>query len=122
MKAIYPVVCVESPRQAAAALAEHLGLSPVFEEDWYVHLVDTETHAQMGLVRSDHESVPTGLRSSLSGIVTVEPGSVTEVWERLRHRVQILTPLRDEAWGQRRFMALLPGNLVVDFVEMIDGA
>ncbi len=119
IKAIYPVVCVESPKQAAAALSKYLGLTPVFEEDWYIHLMNPETQAQIGLVQTEHESVPKKLRNEFKGIITIEPKSVTELWEQFRHEFEILTPLKDEPWGQRHFMDLLPGNLVVDFVEMI---
>ena len=73
LKAIYPVIGSTNVKDTTQAFVEHLGLTPFFEESWYVHLMNPETQAQIGIVDSNRESVPSMHKESLKGIVTIEP-------------------------------------------------
>ncbi len=122
LSALYPVVGVDSPIETSKAMQKHFGLAPVFETDWYVPLKAPESELQLGLVRFDHESVPSGDRKSVQGsacFVTIDAGDVHAIWEARDPELDILQELKDEAWGQRHFICRLPGGLMVDVVQML---
>ena len=120
--ALYPVLAVASPRDTAAALAAVTGMTNVFDSDWFVQLLHQGNGMQLGLVRFDHDSVPPGARSVASGVfVTIDVEDAQSAWQDWRDDLEIVHPLTDEAWGQRQFIARMPGDILVDFVQMLDG-
>jgi hypothetical protein len=122
LTALYPVMGVAVPAETAAAFQRHFGLNPVFATDWYVHLKSAGGEMQLGLVRHDHVSVPADVRRSIAGtaaFVTVDADDVAAVWADLRSQVDIVVPLADETWGQRHFICRLPGEVLVDVVQLI---
>ncbi len=120
--ALYPVVAVENPAESGAAMRELGGLEPVFEEDWYVHLVDGATGRQVGFVRYDHVSVPKADQTPATGLfITMDAEDVAAVWEEKKNQIDVVHPLTDEVWGQRHFICRIPGGVLVDVVQMLEG-
>jgi catechol 2,3-dioxygenase-like lactoylglutathione lyase family enzyme len=129
--ALYPVLMTDRPAALARFYAELLELEPVFEADWFVQLT-----GQMGFVARDHDSVPERFRGATAAcrqgipagdvspsaglLVTVEVDDVDAVHERaVAMEVPIELTLRDEAWGQRHFIARDPDGTAVDVVQVI---
>ncbi|MCG8587693.1 MAG: VOC family protein [Proteobacteria bacterium] len=122
MASLFPDICTEDVAAARDFYTRLLGLKAVFENDWYVQLQDPEDPSlQLAFVKRDHPSVPEGHRDSARGvIVTIEVDQVDPVFERAeRLGVPIVQTLRDEAWGQRHFMAQDPTGLLLDVVQLI---
>lgn len=123
LTAIYPVVGVEDPAETAAALQRWFGFQPVFQLDWYVHLVAAEGRLQIGVCRYDHASVPKQARKPVVGaFVTIDASDVAAVWAELGDQLDIVHPLTDESWGGRHFICRLPGGVLVDVTQMLPAA
>jgi catechol 2,3-dioxygenase-like lactoylglutathione lyase family enzyme len=122
VNAVFPVVLTDRLEESRDFYAGLLGMRLAFEADWYVQLLSTATAAaQLGLVASDHDSVPPIFRRPPAGVlVTVEVDDVDAVHERAqRMRLPIELSLRDEVWGQRHFITRDPEGLAVDVVQII---
>ena len=118
--ALYPVVAVEEPAATAAAFRRIVPLDAVFEADWYVHLKHPDSDRQIGFVRFDHDSVPLADRVPVRGaFVTLDADDVAALWEAMSADLDVVLPLTDEAWGQRHFIARLPGGVLVDVVQFL---
>ena len=118
--ALYPVIAVANPNETALAFSAVLPINAVFESDWFVQLNSADNRMQLGLVRFDHTSVPEGWRQPVAGaFVTVDVEDVSAAWAQQGQNLDIVHPLTDEEWGQRHFIARLPGNVLVDFVQML---
>ncbi len=125
LSAIYPVVGVEAPVQTAAAFQELFGFEAVFESDWYVHLMRAEGQLQVGFVRYDHESVPAAAKRTVKNtatFVTIDADDVGALWGELQAKLDVVVPLTDEDWGQRHFVCRLPGDVMVDVVQLLPDA
>lgn len=121
LNALYPVVTVDQPSVTAAAFQRLFAMEPVFETDWYVHLMSSNGARQVGFVRYDHESVPAADREPVKGaFLTMDSSDVAGLWEEVRDVLDIEVPLTDEAWGQRHFIGRLPGGVLVDVVQMLE--
>ena len=117
---LYPVVAVDAPAPTAAEFERFFALKPVFETDWYIHLKSQDGNKQIGLIRSDHDSIPGDHRGNVNGtLVTIETDDAEALWARVQNELSILHPLVDEAWGQRHFIAELVGGVVVDVVQLL---
>jgi catechol 2,3-dioxygenase-like lactoylglutathione lyase family enzyme len=122
VNAVFPVVMTERLAESRDFYAELLGLRLAFESDWYVQLLSPATPAaQLGLVESGHDSVPTVFRQAAAGVlVTVEVEDVDAVHERAQAAgLPMELSLRDEEWGQRHFITRDPNGLAVDVVQVI---
>lgn len=120
LTALYPVVAVDAPAPTAADFVRFFALKPVFETDWYIHLKSHDGHKQIGVIRSDHDSIPDDHRRTVRGtLVTIETDDAEAVWARVKNDLNILHPLVDEVWGQRHFIAELAGGVLVDVVQML---
>jgi catechol 2,3-dioxygenase-like lactoylglutathione lyase family enzyme len=122
VKAVFPVLMTDRLAESRDFYADLLGLRLAFEADWYVQLLSPATPAaQLGLVASDHESVPPVFRRAAAGVlVTIEVENVDAVHERAQARgLPIELSLRSEDWGQRHFITRDPNELAVDVVQVI---
>ena len=122
MTSLFPDVCAEDVAACRDFYTRLLDLKVVFDSDWYVQLQHPEdARIQLAFVQRDHDSVPAGDRRPASGVlITFECDDATALHARAAELgLEIVQPLRDEAWGQRHFMTRDPAGLVVDVVEMI---
>ncbi len=120
LTALYPVIAVGQPAVTASEFRRVFRLETVFETDWYVHLKGRDAELQIGFVRFDHESVPATHQSKVRGtFVTLDADDVAALWEDVKGDLEIVVPLTDESWGQRHFIAQLPGDVLVDVVQLL---
>lgn len=119
---LYPVLLADDVQTSTAFWTEHFGFEPVFENEWYVQLINPSQPAcQLGILLQSHESVPDFLRQTPQTVLlTLEVPDATKEFKRLTAAgVEILQPPREEAWGQRHFISAGPDGVLIDIVEMI---
>ena len=76
----------------------------------------------IAIVASDHESVPPAFRKPVSGmLLNFEIEDVAAYYQTcVDNDWNIVLPLKDEAWGQRHFIAATPEpGLLLDIIEVI---
>jgi catechol 2,3-dioxygenase-like lactoylglutathione lyase family enzyme len=122
MQSLFPDICTDDVKASRDFYVALLGFEVAFEIDWYVQLrAPAQPAVQLAFVKRDHPSVPAGFGAAPRGVlVTVETEDVDAVHARAeRLGLEIVYALRDEAWGQRHFMARDPNGLLVDVVQLI---
>lgn len=118
---IFPTICSDDIAATRDFYVSLFGMSPVFENDWYVQLQADGVAHQIGVVRRDHGSVPEGYRELPAGtLVAVEVQDVDGVYEKaVGAGLTLLLDLRDEPWGQRHFITVDPSGTMVDVIKPI---
>lgn len=123
LQSFYPVLIADDVAASARFYTEHMGFVPTFESDWYVSLAHRENPAhELAVLRRDHQTIPEGFRGrSSSLLLNFEVSDAAAEYERLREAgLRIVLPLRDEAFGQRHFIGVDPGGVMVDVIEEIE--
>ncbi|MEM9692493.1 MAG: VOC family protein [Myxococcota bacterium] len=123
MRCLFPDICSENLRASRDFYQSLFGFEIVYEIDWYVQMKHPENDAlQIGFVKRDHPSVPSGDQTEASGvIITLETEDVDPIYARAKSLgLEPVLTLRNEEWGQRHFMVRDPNDLLVDVVQMID--
>lgn len=118
----YPVLMVEDVASTVPFYVGHFGFAPVFESDWYVHLQRTDdSSVNLALLQGDHATIPAAGRGRAAGVLlNFEVEDAASVHDRLAAAdVPILLPLRDEAFGQRHFIASDPNGVLIDVITPI---
>lgn len=117
-----PCLLVDDVPASARFYTEHLGFSPRLELSWFTTLTHEDRPYELGFVQDGHETVPPCYRGRRAEglIIGLVVSDATEVDARLRAAgVPIVTPLRDEPYGQRHVIAADPNDILVDIVELI---
>lgn len=121
-QSIFPVVPVADIGRSRDFYVGLLGLTVVYDSDWYVQLQSSTTESvQLGLVIQDHDTIPEGFRGPPAGVlVSVEVDNVDAVHDCARAAgLPIASTLRSEDFGQRHFMTVDPDGLLVDVITVI---
>lgn len=120
----YPLITVKDLKASRDFFLTHFGMRIVFEASWVVMLSSgTDGAISLGLMTGDHPSNPPGpeIFDGCGMIMTMQVENVTDVHARLQQSgVPIVYGLKDEPWGQRRFMTRDPSGVLVDVVEQIE--
>jgi uncharacterized glyoxalase superfamily protein PhnB len=106
---------------AARYFEDHFGFTQTFASDWYVSLV--RDGAELAFLASDHETIPSGFGAPAAGILlNVEVDDARSAYDRLvgGGGLECVLALRDEPFGQRHFILVAPGGLLVDVIEPIE--
>ena len=122
LESFYPVLLTDDVAASARFYTEHMGFAKVFESDWYVSLKHQENPAyELAIISADHETIPEGFRRSTSALLlNFEVPNVESEYERLQVAgVNILQQLEDLPAGQRHFICLAPGGVMVDVIQEI---
>lgn len=122
LQSFYPVLMAEDVAASARFYTEHMGFEEVFRSDWYVSLKHGENPAyELAFVQGSHQTIPEGFRDRASGLLlNYEVSDARAEYERLREAgLRVVLPLRDEAFGQRHFIGVDPGGVMVDVIEDI---
>lgn len=118
----YPVVMTRNVAGTAEFYRKYFGFEPLFTSDWYVHLQSSD-HPSVNLAILDggHETVPEGARGQVSGLIlNFEVEDPDVVYDDIRAAgLPILTPLRDEPFGQRHFITVDPNGVLIDVIKPI---
>ncbi|WP_194395614.1 VOC family protein [Microbacterium atlanticum] len=121
MTSFYPVVMTTDAPAAARFFEEHLGFAPTFAADWYVSL--RRDAAELAFLASDHDTIPAGFGVPARGVLlNVEVDDARAAYERLVADAGLpcVLALRDEPFGQRHFILVAPGDVLVDVIEPIE--
>ena len=123
LQASYPVVVTDRMTACRDFYVRWLGYRVVFEASWFVYLA-SGTHG-VAFMSPDHPSRPPG-PEKFSGkglFLTLQVADAEALFRRLKQAgVAIAYPVRDEAWGQRRFGLVDPSGMWVDVVQQIEPA
>lgn len=118
----YPVLMSDDVAAAASFYRDVVGFDVVFESDWYVSL--RLGAFELAVLAAGHDSVPEGFRRPVAGgmLLNLEVDDVDAVHARLSadERVGIVQELRDEAFGQRHFIAAAPDGVLLDVIQPIE--
>ena len=114
----YAVVVTDRLAECRDFYTRWLGFQVVFEASWFVYLASAGDRPHgLAFMAGDHPSQPPG-PETFSGrgmFLTVQVADAAAEFERLRGAgLPIAYPLRDEAWGQRRFGLSDPAGMWVD--------
>lgn len=121
----YPVIQSEDVARTARFYQRHFGFRPLFETDWYVHLQSrTVPEVNLAILYAWHETIPEPGRGPSRGVIlNFEVADVDGQHDRLAAEgLAIVQPLRDEAFGQRHFIATDPNGLLIDVITPIPPA
>ncbi len=120
---VYPVLMTDDVAESRRFYVENFGFQVTFENDWYVSLIQTDNPAnQLAFIKHTHETIPDKFRQRVSGLVmNFEVSDANAEYERLQEAgLEIVQPIRDEAWGQRHFIGVDPHGLLIDIIQNIE--
>ncbi len=117
---LYPVLMSHDVPAAATFYRDLLDFETTFETDWYVSL--RLGGFELAIVAHDHPTVPDGYRELPRGvIVNLEVDDVDALHRRLSGAagVDVVSPLRDEDFGQRHFLLAAPDGALLDIIQPV---
>ena len=120
VSSLYPVLLSNDPVATSAFFQQWFDLETTFAADWYVSL--RTGASELATVAATHPTVPDGYREPARGIiVNVEVDDVDGLHQRMivDGGLPELLSLRSEAFGQRHFITLAPGEVLVDVITPI---
>jgi predicted enzyme related to lactoylglutathione lyase len=92
-------------------------------DDWYLQLMpESDTKLNIGFVKPDHELFADRTASSgTCGVVlTIHVDDVDEAYKRAKRLgAEIATEIRNEDYGQRRFLLVDPNGLVLNVMSIL---
>jgi uncharacterized glyoxalase superfamily protein PhnB len=118
----YPVLMSDRVAETTDFYIRHFAFRPLFTTDWYVHLQSSEDEGvNLAVLQAGHETIPGPRAERTSGLlINFEVEDVDAHHARLvAAGVPILLPLRDEAFGQRHFIAVDPNGVLIDVITPI---
>ena len=122
----YPLITVTRLKESRDFFASCFGMSVVFEASWVVMLAHEDGGPiAVGLMTADHPSQPPGPETfdGKGMILTLQVDDAASFYTRLKGLGAPIThDLKDEPWGQRRFMLRDPSGIGVDVVEQVQPA
>ncbi|QDB79419.1 glyoxalase/bleomycin resistance/extradiol dioxygenase family protein [Georgenia wutianyii] len=120
LTSFYPVLGTEDLARSTRFYTEHLGFEVTFAADWYVSLHRPGPPAyELALLDPTHESVPAGFGRPASGVLlNFEVTDVDGEYDRLVRRagLPLARDIRTEDWGQRHFIVVDPGGVLIDVI------
>jgi len=118
---LYPVLICDDVAATASFFRDCFDLEPTFESDWYVSLRIGDQ--ELAVLAAGHETLPAAHRTGVAGpvLVNIETDDVDELYLRNVERAgrQCVQPLRSEEFGQRHFILVAPGGVLVDVIQPI---
>ncbi len=118
----YPVILTGDVAGSAAFWKRHFGFRPMYQADWYVHLQAAEDPTvNLAILLADHPTVPKAARARVAGLIlNFEVEDVDAEHARLvAAGLPVLSPLRDEDFGQRHFITADPNGVLIDIIRPI---
>ena len=120
IKDLYSIIVTDKHVECRDFYVRWFGFHVVFEASWFVYLATAGEHPfGIAFMSPDHPSQPPGPeRFNGKGMfITVQVEDAAAEFGRLsRGGLAIAYPLRDEAWGQRRFAVYDPSGAWVDVI------
>jgi len=123
MTKVTPLTITTKLKECARFYSDHFGFAAVFEEDWYIHLVNKQNGLELGFMAPNTDSQPKELHTEFSGkgiIYSFEVEDAEAEFKRLKKKgLKFLLKLKDEPWGQRHSIIEDPAGVYVDIVEQL---
>lgn len=121
-QAMFPVMVANDLEALKQFYEDVFGFNAVyFEPNFYLHLVSPNTGAQLGFLVPNHESQPPFLHSRMvtdGYVISLEVVDAKTAYQQAKDlTLEVVMPLKDEAWGQRHFIIQDPAGFYVDIVE-----
>jgi catechol 2,3-dioxygenase-like lactoylglutathione lyase family enzyme len=94
-----------------------LGFEIIYDSDWYVQLRSpSNQELEFGIILSSHSLIPKEYQTAPSGMyVTFVVPAVDLVYEKaVAMGLRIVQELRNEFYGQRRFLTVDPNGCLID--------
>ena len=124
--AAYPLITVKKLKESRDFYLRCFVITVIFEASWVVMLSDRDDGTiTLGLMSRDHPTNPPGPETfdGQGMILTFQVADAAGTFARLDAlAVPAVYPLKDEPWGQRRFMTRDPSGILIDVVEQIEPA
>jgi catechol 2,3-dioxygenase-like lactoylglutathione lyase family enzyme len=113
-------VLADDVATTARFYVDHFGFETRLDIGWFVTLHHGDRPYEMCVLARDHDSVPDGFRVTPAGtIVGFMVDDVDAVAAGLvAAGVPVVTPLRDEPWGQRHTFVTDPAGTLIDVVQV----
>lgn len=110
---------VADPTQVARFYVEHFRLDEALNMGWFVSLRRGDAPWELCLWQEGHVSVPAGVRGPVAGVCLafVVEDAAAEFTRMRAAGVEMVTDVRDEAWGQRHFYCRDPAGTLIDVVQ-----
>ena len=116
----FPVFIVDNLNSAKSFYANYFGFNPVFENEWYLHLV-SESGIQIGFLLPNQPTQPAifhKAHDSNGVIFSVEVNDADSAYAEAKDKsLDIVLDLRSEDWGQRHFAIKDPNGIYLDIVQ-----
>ncbi|HEY9291641.1 MAG TPA: VOC family protein [Microlunatus sp.] len=113
----FPIIAADDLDAVKRFYIDFLGFRAVFDSDWFVDLQSPEEPLlEIGVWRADHELVPPGLSGPPRGVmIDVVVDDVDQVYAgAVRRDLEMIIALRNEPYGQRRFVTRDPAGTIVE--------
>jgi catechol 2,3-dioxygenase-like lactoylglutathione lyase family enzyme len=118
----YPVLMTDRMSETVDFYIRYFAFRPLFTTDWYVHLQSGEDEkVNLAVMQAGHPTIP-GPKAERAGglLINFEVDDVDAHHARLLAAgVPIMLALRDEAFGQRHFIAADPNGVLIDVITPI---
>lgn len=118
----YPVLAVRDVAKTTDFYKQLFGFEAAFDSDWYVHLtLPGNEGVNLAILQAGHETIPNQDATTAQGmLINIEVDDVDALWERFTAMdLDILLPIRDEAFGQRHFIVKDPNGVMIDLIKPI---
>lgn len=118
----YPVLMTDDVDRTAAFYERHFRFRPLYASPWYVHLQSRDDPGvNLAVLDGAHETIPAQARGRASGVLlSFEVEDPDAIYAEVQAAgLPILTPLRDEAFGQRHFITADPNGVLIDVIKPI---
>ncbi|QDP96295.1 hypothetical protein FOE78_10645 [Microlunatus elymi] len=117
IKRTFPIIAADDLEAVKQFYVDFLGFVAVFDSDWFIDLqASEEPLLEIGIWRADHDLVPPGLAGQPQGVmIDVVVDDVDQLYaEAGRRGLELIIELRDEPYGQRRFVTRDPAGTTVE--------
>lgn len=120
---IYTVFITNKLDETVKFYESYFGFTKLFESAFFVLLQSPGSKNCVAFMDEEHPTAPpTPARFNGSGsFLTLEVSDAETLFSEIKKQgLKIDYPLKDEAWGQRRFGVVDPNGLWVDVVQQIE--
>jgi len=124
LNTIYPVIATTKLKESRDFYTRHFGFIVVFENEWYVHLVNGAF--QLAFMLPDHSSQHPMFRPAFDGkgiTLSFEVNDAQKQAKLFREEgLHIEMNLQQEEWGELHFALYDPSGMAVNITQMVEPA